>query len=106
MRFKNFRNSFSSKNSVLTNSESFNIFVRKFFPQEDKNQLNQLKGQLTPFLKAVTKALSAELEVGFDRHKMNEPILDEIIQNIPSENSTPITISPSTQTIDTESFIT
>ena len=70
-----------------------------FFPQEDSNKLNQLRGQLTLFLKAVSKALSAELEVGYSYEK-KEPILDEIIRNIPSENSTSITINPSA-TIDT-----
>ena len=46
------------------------------------------------------KALSAELEIGFNKDEMAEPILDEIIQNIPSKNSTSIT-APSTHTIDT-----
>ena len=57
---------------------------------------------MTPFLKAVTKALSAELEVGLDfSDEIKEPILDEVIQNIPPENSTSITINPSAHTIDT-----
>ena len=54
---------------------------------------------MTPFLKAVKKALSAEQEVGFYDY-MRESILDEIIQNIPSEKSTSITIN-SSATIDT-----
>ena len=70
-----------------------------FFPREDSNELSQHRANLTPFLKAVMKALSAELEVGFDKD-MREPISDDIIRNIPSENSTSITI-PSFHTIDT-----
>ena len=42
---------------------------------------------MTPFLKAISKALSAELEIGFS-DEMKELILDEIIRTIPSENST------------------
>ena len=74
-----------------------------FFPQEDRNELNQLRGQLTPFLKAVTNALSAELEIGLFLRMIysKQPILDEVIQNIPPENSHSITIGPSTRTIDT-----
>ena len=64
-----------------------------FFPQEDPNELSQLRGYLTPFLRAVMKALSAELEIGFDRKEMTEPIMDEIIRNISSENST-LRVSP------------
>ena len=71
-----------------------------FFPQEDENELNRLRKKLTPFLKAVTKALSAELEIGF-MHEMRESIMDEIIQNIPSENAISTTINSSPYTIDT-----
>ena len=71
-----------------------------FFPQEDSNNLNQLRGQLTPFLKAVTKALSAELEIGYS-DEMRNSILDEIIRNIPAENSISVAINPSARTIDT-----
>ena len=71
-----------------------------FFPQEDSSELNQLRGQLTPFLKAVTKALSAELEIGFDE-VMKESIFEEIIQKIPPENSTSIIVYPSGHTVDT-----
>ena len=72
-----------------------------FFPQEDEHERNQLRAKLTPFLKAVTKALSAELEVGYDKEKMGEPIMNEIIRNIPSEYSTSIAIDHSTHTVDT-----
>ena len=71
-----------------------------FFPQEDINELNRFRGQLTPFLKAVVNALSAELEVGFER-EMKEPILNEVIQNIPPENSTSIAINNFANTMDT-----
>ena len=56
---------------------------------------------MTPFLIAVTRALSAELEVGFNQFAMKKQILNEIIRNIPPEISTPTAIIPSAHTIDT-----
>ena len=45
-----------------------------------------LRNNLTPFLKAVTKALSLEQEpYDFDQ---KEAVVDEILQNLPSINST------------------
>ena len=74
-----------------------------FFPLEDEKEVERLRGKLRrkfPFLKAVTKALSYELERGFVEGDMQNSILDEIIRNIPPENSTSITISYP-HTIDT-----
>ena len=71
-----------------------------FHPQEESDKLDQLRGKLTPFLKAVMKALSTELENEYS-NKMKESILDEIIQLIPAENSTSITVNPSSNTVDT-----
>ena len=47
-----------------------------FFPQEDVNQLTQLKSSLTPFLKSIEKALSFELENQFIDSRMNETIIN------------------------------
>ena len=44
-----------------------------------------LRRNLTPFLKAVMKALSCELE---NQYVYTKTIVDEIIQNVPAENST------------------
>ena len=49
-----------------------------------------MKNNLTPFLKAVIKALNFELEQGsYQERKQKQAIFDEIIQNLPAENSTP-----------------
>ena len=51
-----------------------------------------LRNNLTPFLKAVTKALSLEQEaynVDFETlNRQKEAVVDEILQNLPSMNST------------------
>ena len=80
-----------------------------FFPQEDVNQLTQLKSSLTPFLKSIEKALSFELENDFVdvtgnwdlMEKMKESIINEILSNIPTQNSTSNSVIPSTQSPDT-----
>ena len=71
------------------------------FPQENINDLNQLRRNMTPFLKAVTAALSVELELGLDVDKdIKLSIIDDIIKNISAENSTSITINLPAQTYD------
>ena len=73
-----------------------------FFPQEDDTELNRLRANLTPFLKAVPKALFVELKLGLDLNKeITKSIIDEIIRNIPAENSTQTTRFFSGQTFDT-----
>ena len=47
--------------------------------------MTALRRNLTPFLKAVMKALSCELE---NEDCASETIVDEIIQHVPAENST------------------
>ena len=56
-------------------------------PQEDSSQLTALKSMLTPFLKAVSKALSHVPE-GRNSILENKVIFNEILQNLPAENST------------------
>ena len=47
-----------------------------------------LRNNLTPFLKAVTKALSSEVEHEEDfKEEKREALFNEILQNIPAENS-------------------
>ena len=65
-----------------------------FFPEEDTNQLNRLRANLTPFLKAVTKALSVELESGHLDVETKNSIIDEIIRSITAEESTSSTVYP------------
>ena len=72
-----------------------------FFPQEDVNELNRLRGSLTPFLQAVMKALSVELELGRVDKEMRDSIIDEIMQNIPAGNATSTTVTPTAQTFET-----
>ena len=43
---------------------------------------------MTPFLKTVTRALSIELEEVVTERCEKEALFDEIIQNLPTENST------------------
>ena len=59
-----------------------------FLPQEDSAQLNVLRSMLTPFLKAMTRALSIELEKGYLEKEERKAIFDEIMRNLPTENST------------------
>ena len=63
-----------------------------FFPQEDAAKLTVLKNNLTTFLKAVTKALSLELEalnISRDILKnQRKAVVDEIFRNLPAINST------------------
>ena len=59
-----------------------------FYPQEDAERLSQMRANLTPFLKVVSKALSSELEtqtISFNRRKA---LFAEIVQHLPAENST------------------
>ena len=76
-----------------------------FFPQEDHDQFIRLRSSLSPFLKAVSKALSNELEdfgimrLGDD--DKTESIINEIVDNIPDENSTSSFVLPSIQNSDT-----
>ena len=69
-----------------------------FFPQENINDLNQLRRNLTSFLKAIMKALTVELEVGYYDE---ENTINDIIQNIPAEISVPTTTNFSAETYDT-----
>ena len=57
-----------------------------FFPQEDHSQLVEMRKKLTPFLKAVSKALLFELENSEARggYKTKEKIFDEILDNAPN----------------------
>ena len=60
-------------------------------PQEDSAQLSLLRNNLTPFLKAITEALSIELEQKDNLVRLvkeKEAIFAKIIQNLPAENST------------------
>ena len=60
-------------------------------PQEDSAQLSLLRNNLTPFLKAITQALSVELEQKDNLVRLvkeKEAIFAKIIQNLPAENST------------------
>ena len=74
--------------SLLTVNKEW-LFLT-FFPQENTNELNRLRENLTPFLIAVTKALAVELEVNANR-AMRKSIIDQVLQNIPAEASTPTT---------------
>ena len=58
-----------------------------FFPQEDSAELAVLRSKLSPFLKAVSKALSAELEDGYLKPGQRKALFDEILENVPVENS-------------------
>ena len=77
-----------------------------FLPQEDSAKLNILRSNLTPFLEAVTIALSMELEEGRDlKDERKEDIFDEIIEiieNLPHQNSNFSSIS--NQTLNTLEF--
>ena len=63
--------------------------------------MNRLRANLTPFLKAVSKALFAELDFGGIGDGMKKIIIDKILQNIPAENSSPTTRFTSGQISDT-----
>ena len=68
-----------------------------FFPQEDAGQLASLRSRLTPFLQAVASALAYELETAsldFETKALTELIFNEILQNLPAENSS-ATFGPS-----------
>ena len=66
-----------------------------------------LRRNLTPFLKVVKKALSYELENGISSVTNAETkagtnaLMDEIIQNLPDENSTSNILASWTQASDT-----
>ena len=70
-----------------------------FFPQEDINELNHLRANLTPFLKAVSEALSVELEIGTSTDR--ESVIDRVIRSIPAESSASTFVYPSTQVFNT-----
>ena len=76
-----------------------------FFPQEDHDQFTRLRSSLSPFLKGVSKALSNELEdfgvMRFGDDDKTESIINEIVDNIPDENSTSSFVLPSMQNSDT-----
>ena len=60
-------------------------------PQENPEKLTLLRGKLSQFLKAVMKALSIELEVAINEGYMSaqkEAVYNEVLQNLPLENST------------------
>ena len=63
-----------------------------FFPQEDPSQLLLLRASLSPFQKAVMKALCFELESyslasAHQIKQLARSIIDEILGNIPTEGS-------------------
>ena len=61
-----------------------------------------LRNNLTPFLKAVVKALCFELEAGNEIEvEQNEPFVDEILRNLPAETSTSSFCSNLSQASDT-----
>ena len=66
-------------------------------------ELTALRSNLTPFLKAVTRALSIELEKGpLDierKHKV--AIINEILKNLPAENATSNLCTNLSQVTDT-----
>ena len=84
---------------MLTKIEEW-LFLT-FFPQEDSNELNRLRASLTPFLKAISKALFAELELGRIDKEIKKSIIDKIIRNIPAENFTQTTRFSSGRIYDT-----
>ena len=91
------------KQFLLTENKEW-LFLA-FFPQEDEHERNQLRAKLTPFLKAVTKALSVELE--YEKYlgrRMKSSITDDIIHNIPAENSTSNRVYSSALVADTLHF--
>ena len=47
-----------------------------------------LRNNLTPFLRAVVKALCLELEEDDHAFEQYEAVVDEILQNLPAESST------------------
>ena len=47
-----------------------------------------LRSNLTPFLKAVIRALSLDLEVNGASGDQRKAVFDEILQNLPAGNST------------------
>ena len=59
-----------------------------FFPQENSGQLADHRSQLTPFLNGVTKALSIELEQDYLSLDQKTAVFNEIVQNVPAEDST------------------
>ena len=63
--------------------------------------MNRLRANLTPFLKAVTKALLGELEHGGIRTDVKKSIIDDIIQNLPAENSPSTSFYSNPQIVDT-----
>ena len=73
-----------------------------FFPQEDDGRLTILRENLTPFLKVVARALSYELENGTDTtHSEKSDLLNEILENLPTENSTSNFFVKRSQAFDT-----
>ena len=59
-----------------------------FFPQEEPSQLEKLRNKLTPFLKAVSEALSIELEKSQvkDKNQLKEALFDRVLETVPIEN--------------------
>ena len=59
-----------------------------FFPQEKPSQLEELRNKLTPFLQAVSEALSIELEKSQvkDKNQLKEALFDRILETVPKEN--------------------
>ena len=69
-------------------SKSIDWLWLTFFPQEDSEQLLALRNNLTPFLKAVTRVLSIELEKGDVDVEEKYSLFAEVLQNLPAESST------------------
>ena len=59
-----------------------------FFPQEEPANLKFLRNELTPFLKAVSEALSIELEKSQvkEKNQLKEALFDRILETVPKEN--------------------
>ena len=67
----------------------------------EPEQLRVLRSNFTPFLKAVDKALSIELDNEDLENYHKEAVFDEILRKVPTENSTLKLFSRSTQASDT-----
>ena len=71
------------------------------FTQQDSSELLVLRSKLTPFLRAVTKALLFELEKGYVTFEQKEAVFDEVLGNLPAENSTSVFFTNLSQVSDT-----
>ena len=61
-------------------------FYLTFYPQENFDRLLALRNRMTPFLKAVSRALCLELEQDHVKIEERQAHYNEIMQNLPPEN--------------------